>query len=196
MSPRILVLPLAAAIAAAATTARADDRDKESYAGSLLAADGIGWLLTIAGAGKDSDAVSYLGLATVAAGGPLVHILHGNPGSAAISLGLRIGLPIGGVALGSALCTPKEGEWFSCLGEGFLLGLAGYVAAVAVDVGVLGYAKKDTDPYSPRRRARRARARSSPSARRTRSSSTSRGNTRRRRSHQESHSPAARRAGR
>lgn len=65
------------------------------------------------------------------AGGPVVHLLHGRGGRAALSLVLRLSLPALGYAIGSGGC------YNECINVGgLLLGTAGVVGAVVADAWI------------------------------------------------------------
>ncbi len=98
--------------------------------------------------GHGSGAVGGFALATYAVGAPLVHVLHGRPGAAARSMGLRAGMPILGGLVGYGLLSMghgNSGDDISPGAVGAILGVfAGAIAASAIDIGVL--AKGDDVP--------------------------------------------------
>jgi hypothetical protein len=80
-----------------------------------------------------SDVVGGAALGGYALGGPIIHMAHRQWNRGAISLALRVGLPVIGAVVGfkSATCTP--GEWFCGVGEA-VAGLAiGAGAAAVID---------------------------------------------------------------
>lgn len=110
------------------------------YGWQNLTADGaaVVFLVFAAGAsGQGNDSLAWASLTTYALGGPIIHLAHGNPGTALGSVALRVGAPIGGAMLGCG-AGGGDGE-FGCLGGAALGFLAGYVTAVAVDAGALAY---------------------------------------------------------
>lgn len=114
------------------------------YGGQTLAADGVALLLVVAGAalagssgsgGSAGGAVAILGLATYVLGGPIVHFAHRNVNGGFGSLGLRVGVPIVGGAIGCA--ADDNSGMFGCLG-GAAAGVAlGILAAVIIDSAAL-----------------------------------------------------------
>lgn len=87
-------------------------------------------------------------------GGPIVHIAHGRPATAAASLGVRIGAPLLGWFTGKALaahecssCSSRlVGGIYGVIGAGL-----GATAAVAIDAAVLG--RKRAPIEQPRKTA-------------------------------------------
>lgn len=88
--------------------------------------------------------------ATVAylASGPTFHLIHGQPGHALGSLGLRGGLPIlGALAWRSTVTCPAPGEEYGNCGLGpIVLGFAaGAVAAMALDATLLAWDRPERE---------------------------------------------------
>src|SRR5688572_4665346 len=110
------------------------------YGEQILAVDGIALGLLIVGAGTH-PAVGVTGAAMYGLGGPIVHLAHDQPYHAAGSLGLRIGAPLAGGALGlGAGLLLSDGSYnsvFVVAGTTLLGFAAGYVAAVTVDAAAL-----------------------------------------------------------
>jgi hypothetical protein len=85
--------------------------------------------------GATGDVVMVAGGVTYALGGPVVHVAHGNYGRAAISLGLRVLLPIVGANVGVAFSSCDRNQTFANLcylddmAAGFLVGAATAAAA-------------------------------------------------------------------
>lgn len=83
----------------------------------------------------------YVGVGGLLVAAPLVHFGHGNVGRGFLSLGMRAGLPLGTAAVGFGLSSEScgsDGEADYCAGIGAVVGfLAGSLAAVAFDAGVL-----------------------------------------------------------
>jgi hypothetical protein len=111
------------------------------YRLQVIAADALSVGAVLAGFAVDSYAhtppVSQVlvagGLGGYALGGPIIHMQHRQWHRGAISLGLRVGLPILGAAVGawSATCTP--GEWFCGVPEGVAGFAIGAGAAMVID---------------------------------------------------------------
>jgi len=86
-------------------------------------------------AGATGDVLMVAGGVTYALGGPVVHVAHRNYGRAAISLGLRVLLPIVGANIGVAFSSCDKHETFANLcsvndmAAGFLVGAAAAAAA-------------------------------------------------------------------
>ncbi len=135
------------------------------YGGQVLAVDGASAislttgiaLASATGAGGSAIAdVAVAGLllggaGTYALGAPVVHIAHGRVGAAALSLGLRIGLPTAGFFLGgfiSPRCPARRHDDFDICLNGLTYGsygaLLGAVAASATDAAALAY---DVEPH-------------------------------------------------
>jgi len=69
-------------------------------------------------------------------GAPIVHLAHGNPGRAVASLGLRVGLPVAFVGVGTVL-EDCQGQDFCGLAS-VLIGVPlGMATAIALDAAVL-----------------------------------------------------------
>ncbi|MBI2390463.1 MAG: hypothetical protein HYV09_12815 [Deltaproteobacteria bacterium] len=110
------------------------------YGWQNLAIDGAAvTLLYVAGnaSGRDNDSFGYGAVATYALGGPIIHLAHGNPGTALGSLALRVGAPVGGAMLGCA--ADADSSELGCLGGAVVGFLLGYGTAVAVDAAALAY---------------------------------------------------------
>ena len=91
---------------------------------------------------------------TYALGGPLVHVAHRNYGRAAISVGLRVLLPIVGANVGVAFSSCDRGKDFGSLcylddmAAGFLVGAA--VAATADNLLVTPWTMPGAETTGPR----------------------------------------------
>jgi len=121
--------------------------------GGLKAADGNG--IYDSGTPAAANALTTLGLVGYAAGAPALHLIHERPLPALGSFGLRVGLPVLGGVLGSALaqCPPPPPQEYGSCGTGELvLGVsAGVLAAIVVDATVLGWkTEKPEPPAGPR----------------------------------------------
>jgi hypothetical protein len=93
--------------------------------------------------------IATLGACTYVFGAPLIHRAHRHPGAAWGSFGLRLGLPIAGLALGIV----ADGGASGSHDAGLLFGpLLGAIAATAIDVGTLAYDAPPEDAATLRRR--------------------------------------------
>jgi hypothetical protein len=127
------------------------------YRWSLVLVDGAALATLIAAAFVDenaSTALAVTGIGVYALGPGVVHLAYGQPARAAMSAGLRIGLPSIGVGLGAALaagCEPKvdaagetESDLECTLGAvafGALVTGIGAVTAALIDDIALGKVK-------------------------------------------------------
>jgi hypothetical protein len=88
------------------------------------------------------------GLGTYALGGPIIHLVHEQPGRALGSFGLRVGLPAVGISMGVGLalgCGSGEGsEWcaLAAILFGGVMAIGGAVTAMIIDDSMLGRAPK------------------------------------------------------
>lgn len=114
------------------------------YGLEILLADGLA--LGVAGASikLEQPGFALAGLGTYLIAPPIVHAIHGRPGRAAASLGLRIGAPavgmVTGITMACAFGGCSSGGDFGAYGAiaGGALGLgAGAIAAMVVDAVVL-----------------------------------------------------------
>jgi hypothetical protein len=112
------------------------------YRLQIIAADAISVGTVLAGFAVEgiyphnpgiSEVLVAAGLGGYALGGPIIHMEHRQWHRGAISLALRLGLPILGAAVGawSATCTPNE--WFCGVGEGVAGFAIGAGAAAVID---------------------------------------------------------------
>jgi hypothetical protein len=122
------------------------------YGWQTLSADGatLGFL-TLGGALVDNGnsesgravigSFVVLGAGAYVFGGPIVHAAHQNWGAATASLGLRVGLPLMGILIGSAVDScgaNNDSDLCGAVGPGFGV-LLGIGAAIAIDAAALGY---------------------------------------------------------
>jgi hypothetical protein len=128
------------------------DTRRQWYGWQTLSADGaaLGFLTLGSALASDDDSDSghtgidsfvVVGVGMYALGGPIVHAAHQNWGAAAASLGLRVGLPLAGILIGSGVdgCGAKrDPDVCGAVGPAFgaLLGIG---AAIAIDAAALGY---------------------------------------------------------
>jgi hypothetical protein len=122
---------------------RAKAAEKHWYGGPILLTDGIAYGSLALGFEVEKTAPGALpiGGLTYALGGPIVHLVHGNWGRSAISVGARVALPIVGLAIGANTDDGYDGSSGGTDRMGALLGgvLIGMVAATLVDAGLLAY---------------------------------------------------------
>jgi hypothetical protein len=138
MMKRTLLVALALAVLPPAA-ARAEEAPPRWYGWEILLVDAAALGVMIAAGRADSDAVAWVGFGAYAAGGPLLHAIHGNGGRAATSGVLRVGLPLTLGLLASAACDGDGEEFLGCLGPvgGAMLG--GAAIALIVDYAILAY---------------------------------------------------------
>jgi hypothetical protein len=123
--------------------------EKRWYGGPILLADGIAYGSIGLGFGvwETAPAAIPIGVVTYALGGPIVHLAHGNWGRAAISTGLRITLPVVGLAIGA---NTHDHDYDSNSGDvaDALLGgvFAGMLAATLVDAALVAYEPVSESP--------------------------------------------------
>jgi len=134
------------------------------YRWSLVLTDVAALATVAAGVAMDNEAsmpLAVTGIGVYALGPGVVHLAHGQPGRAAISAGMRIGLPgiLGGVTAGVILAgcdgpqVDDAGEtsedWcpFGAAVLGGLFAIGGAVTAAVIDDAVLG---KVTPKDAPR----------------------------------------------
>lgn len=142
--------PKAEASRAATTHFVAEEPDDVTetrwYGWQTLTLDGIAFAMTASAVALNSEIVGYTSVATYAVGAPIVHLVQGHPFKGLGSLGLRVGLPIAGAAIGTKLAASCGGD-FGCIGEAFLGAMVGVGAAVTLDAALLAYDER------PRRQA-------------------------------------------
>lgn len=102
--------------------------ERDWYGWEIVAADGA--VLGMSVAARDGHiALAWLG------SGAFVHAAHGHSGRAATSVALRVGLPLGGIALGLASAKGCSGELCD-LGAAVAGGLVGMGVAEIADVAM------------------------------------------------------------
>jgi hypothetical protein len=109
------------------------------YGGYTLMADGISLGAAIAGAiseGSGGEPFLWIAGGGYLLGAPIVHLAHGNPGRAAASLGLRVGLPLAFFGTGLIIEDCPKGDF--CGLASFVIGVPlGMAAAIALDASLL-----------------------------------------------------------
>lgn len=110
-------------------------RNKPSTTGAyphhIIAADFAAILVTTVG---ESDVAEATGIGIYALGAPLIHVAHGRPLYAAVSVVLRVGVPIGLVHLVQGTTNPPEDRPSIAM---LVAGFGSVVGAIVVDVAVL-----------------------------------------------------------
>lgn len=158
-------LPARAEAANEETEAPQPPRRYLDYRLYLLASDGAALALVVGGLAMHNEAsaiVALTGVGTYALAAPMVHVAHEQPMRALGSLGMRIGFPVAGAALGvgivAAACDPSESGW-GCLAAAAGLGGVGFftgvLTAMVVDDAVLGKVPLKQSPGRARRDAAR-----------------------------------------
>jgi len=116
------------------------------YGWQTLLADGAAaGLVGLAILSPDGNGANVLGTAsfvTYLVGGPIIHWAHGHGAKGWGSLGLRVGLPLGGTLagflVGKAVCGDSNGDFIDCpVVYGALGLLGGMVAAPVVDATIV-----------------------------------------------------------
>jgi hypothetical protein len=162
-----LLVSLAAPGVASAAEATAEAAARPSYRLQILAADASAAALFLGGDGLESrggaigtagDVLMATGGVTYLLGGPVIHAVHRNYGRAAISIGLRVVLPVVGANIGTALSSCDRTQTFANLcavddmAAGFLIGAAAAAAADTLLVAPAGVAESGGEAARPRAR--------------------------------------------
>ena len=112
----------------------------EGYRGRLAVADLASAAGIALGIAADSDALTAIGAVGAFTLAPAAHLLTHNPEHAVVSLGLRLGLPLAGLLVGSAAGT----------GRGSAVGLGvGAAGAIAIDYAVLARRRVTERTWTP-----------------------------------------------
>ncbi len=122
---------------------------ERSYAHKLVIADLSALGLFLLAAPTQSGELVGAGVGVYALGSPIMHLTEGNLAKGAASLGLRLGMPVGGFYVGAGGCllvaTSHHGsgldDLFGCFLLGLVTGGAGLAGAVAIDYAILGKEK-------------------------------------------------------
>jgi len=156
------------AVLATAGRARADEPPSGAGGGEthrpserlqVLSADATAvGLFALGGAfeGKDgldtpaADGFRYAALGGYLLGGPIVHITHGHPVRAGVSLLLRAALPLLGAGIGRSTVTTCSDELFCGLDETMAGLVAGTALASAIDVALLSSVALGSDAETAR----------------------------------------------
>lgn len=142
---------------------------KHWYGWQTLIADGASLIVVPLGAAAAGSpevaAGAFIGGYLLAA--PIIHFAHGRPGIGAASLGLRLGMPLLGLAAG-ALADDCGGGDFCAVGPAIGMAL-GMLGAVALDASLLAYEKEEDEDdrdasTAPSRQATRHARRVAPPA--------------------------------
>jgi hypothetical protein len=130
------------------------------YGWQTLTTDGAAIALLATGVATSSAGLAEFSAATFALGGPIVHLAHERGGTAAASLGIRVGLAavgfLGGVAAarncGSSSGQEDDNGNFACVVEGAAIGLSvGVAGAMIIDAAFLAH--EDVGREQPQRTA-------------------------------------------
>lgn len=121
--PSVTVAPIAPAPAVGKPVVK-------RYRNAVLLTDVAAWSLLFLGA-ETSEPLLAVGTAGIVLGGPVIHLLHRQPGKSALSLLLRVGLPMVGAGIGAM--GPVKYD----LAGAIILGAAGLVTANLIDAFVL-----------------------------------------------------------
>jgi hypothetical protein len=108
------------------------------YGWQTLATDGgVLLLMVVVGSTELSNgggaAPWVVGLTAYALGGPIVHLAHGNPGRGALSLAMRLGMPLLFGYLGVQAEGCRSGSEFCGLGGALIGGSLGIITAITID---------------------------------------------------------------
>lgn len=113
------------------------------YGWQTLASDGItiGLLLTAAGSDGEAGGLATLSLATYLLAPPIIHASHDRVGVSFASLGVRVGLPLGGMMVGaaSADCGGEDDEMFCGLSEAAIGFTLSALSAMVIDGAFLAW---------------------------------------------------------
>lgn len=123
------------------------------YGWQTLLTDGaaLTFLFAVATADRASTEEAFVAasVGTYLLGGPIVHAGHGNWGRAVGSLGLRVGAPMLGAGVGSALEDCSGGDFCGLAGAVFG-GAVGLLAAVTIDSAAIARDPvRETAPIVP-----------------------------------------------
>lgn len=116
---------------------------EEGYGIVTAAVDSVPLALTITSMTANDERILLPAIATYLVGGPVVHLAHGHPGRAGLSLVLRAGAPVALGLLGAASERHTGRPGLSELGAGVLGALAGALGAMVVDWLVLSAGTDD-----------------------------------------------------
>ena len=97
-------------------------------------------LVTVVGQGTP---ISYVGVAGHVLTGPIVHWAHGHIGKGFASLGLNVGLPVGGGLTG---LMAGAGSGYETLGYVAIGAVVGYIVAPALDIAIFSTEPVEAPP--------------------------------------------------
>ncbi|EYF03519.1 hypothetical protein [Chondromyces apiculatus] len=123
------------------------EREQQWYGWQNLIGLGVGYGTLALGEALDNEldvALVATGAGVLVLSGPAIHLAHENLPAAGASLGLNLGLPLGGGLLGmGVMCATNNCTgWFAELGAAVGAlggGIAGALAAHVVDAAALAY---------------------------------------------------------
>ncbi|EYF03516.1 hypothetical protein [Chondromyces apiculatus] len=109
---------------------------------------GLGAAYSLVGVGlaldEDTEWIAAVGLGVYALSGPIIHLAHQRPTEGGMSLGLNVGLPLGGALLGVGIacgvgtCRGLRGP-LKAAETAIILGAVGMLTANVIDVAVLSF---------------------------------------------------------
>lgn len=154
----VLVAPAPAPTAVGARVAPKGKEEEEWYGYQTLLVDAASLGLMIGGAAmaarSRSDTGGYVALTGAAGyvlGAPIVHWTHGRIGPGFGSLGLRVGMPLGGMFWGALIGAAMDSHHNDSVGAGAAIGfLGGMAGAILFDAALLAYEKpseRDKEAY-------------------------------------------------
>jgi hypothetical protein len=130
-------MKLAALLVLIASPAAASPSDREEVMIGDGASDAL--MLTVFSDTLDHGSggtLFFLGAAGYTLAPPIIHAANHEWGRAGIDLGVRVGLPVVGLALGNAICSQEDhhaGDLQPCLGSALIGGALGMIGAEVID---------------------------------------------------------------
>jgi hypothetical protein len=121
------------------------------YGGQIILADFLSCAATVGLMGSGAAALGFVGYGAYAIVPPVIHGRHNNRGGLALSLGLRVILPLVGFAISSGMadCSHSEDRSY-CSNIGGLPGFGiGVLAATIIDSAFLAWESKSTTQPAP-----------------------------------------------
>ncbi len=152
-----LSFPLASLLLTHASPASAQEAVRSEsywYGWQTMSADGASLAVVALGASTGASVVTWAGIGGLVLGAPLVHVANKRGEIGAVSLGLRIALPLLGAGIGyaSAGSCYEDPNSHEFLGHCFLHGLneaaagllVGLASASIIDASALSYGRRET----------------------------------------------------
>lgn len=136
----VSIIAVAAIVFLTATTAAADEPDREWYGWQPMAADAIGTGVLSTGLAMDRKLILAAGAGIYLVNAPILHLFQGQWLNSAKSLGLRAGLPLVGWSVIS-LFARGDGEYAGIDAVAWRMGgfVVGMAAAMALDWAVVSW---------------------------------------------------------